>query len=187
MSIFTTAVCPLEEAQYSGVLQFWELNLLKVCIITHAFPYFVHGIYVSFSLDKQTDNLIMTSCRGYVESSLSCLWKNWQSTEEQLPINQGCSLTISVQELMLKDVSMSSFSTASTSPFSAASCSLVFFCPFLLQVILSISSPGSLSLSTHTRVIHKKVFVERESLGTRLDIDSSLATKKQYLHLAIYS
>ena len=75
MSIFITAVCPLEEAQKSGVLPFCDLNLLKVCIITHAFPYFVHSIYVSFSLDQKTNNLDMTSCRGYVKSSLSCLWK----------------------------------------------------------------------------------------------------------------
>ena len=140
MSIFTIAVCPLDEAQKSDVLPFWELNMLKFCIIQHAFPYFVHSIYVSFCLDQQTNNLDMTSCRGYVESSLSCLCKNRQGIiyiEEQLfIINHGWSLTISDWELMLMEVSVSSFSTSSTSPFSAASCNFVFSCQYLLQVTL---------------------------------------------------
>ena len=143
ISIFTTAVCPLDEAQKSDVLPFWELNnMLKFCIIQHAFPYFVYSIYVSFSLDQQTNNLDMTSCRGYVKSSLSCLWKIWQGIlfRGKFVINHGCSLTISVGELTLMDVSVSSFSTASTSPLSAASCNFVFFCRILLQVTLSISS-----------------------------------------------
>ena len=38
ISIFTTAVCPLEEAQKSDVLPFWEVILAKIfCIIQHPF------------------------------------------------------------------------------------------------------------------------------------------------------
>ena len=59
---------------------------------------------------------------------------------------------------MLMDVSVSIFSTASTSPFSTASCNLVFLCRFLLQVTLSISSLVSRpSLSTHKSYTQKIV------------------------------
>ena len=112
------------------------------------------------------------------EQSLPSMEILTENTREQFVINRGYSLTVSVWELMLMDVSVSSFSTASTSPFSATSCILVFPCRILLQVMLSISSRACRpSLFPDTRVMHKKVFVERESLY--IDIDRA--------HIDIYS
>ena len=79
------------------------------------------------------------------------------------------------------EVSVSSFSTASTSPFSAASCNLVFPCPFLLQVTLSISSLVPRPSLSPQICMQKKVFMERKSLRTRLDIDKAI-TFFTYVH-----